>query len=72
MSAQATKQGRIQLRKGDQVKVISGRDAGKSGRVLSSTHRRIRCHRARQHHQAPHEAESEQERQGGIVEKKAR
>ena len=35
MSAQATKQTRIQLRKGDQVKVISGRDAGKSGRVLS-------------------------------------
>jgi large subunit ribosomal protein L24 len=35
MSAHATKQARIQLRKGDQVKVISGRDAGKSGRVLS-------------------------------------
>jgi len=35
MSAQATKQARIQIRKGDQVKVISGRDAGKSGRVLS-------------------------------------
>jgi len=26
---------RIQLRKNDQVKVISGRDKGKSGRVLS-------------------------------------
>ena len=35
MSAQATKQARIQIRKGDQVKVMSGRDAGKSGRVLS-------------------------------------
>src|SRR5262249_556842 len=35
MSAQATKQLRIQIRKGDQVKVLSGRDAGKSGRVLS-------------------------------------
>jgi len=35
MSAQATKQVRIQIRKGDQVKVMSGRDAGKSGRVLS-------------------------------------
>ena len=35
MSAQATKQIRIQIRKGDQVKVLSGRDAGKSGRVLS-------------------------------------
>src|SRR6267142_4221307 len=35
MSAQATKRNTIQLRKGDQVRVISGRDAGKSGRVLS-------------------------------------
>ncbi|GAC1636175.1 MAG: 50S ribosomal protein L24 [Candidatus Acidiferrum sp.] len=35
MSAQAAKQVRIQIRKGDQVKVVSGRDAGKSGRVLS-------------------------------------
>jgi large subunit ribosomal protein L24 len=35
MSAQAATQNRIQIRKGDQVKVISGRDAGKSGRVLS-------------------------------------
>ena len=35
MSAQATKRNTIQLRKGDQVKVISGRDAGKSGRVLA-------------------------------------
>src|SRR5881296_3449641 len=26
---------RIQVRKGDQVKVMAGRDAGKSGRVLS-------------------------------------
>ena len=33
MSAQA--QIRIQIRKGDQVKVMSGRDAGKTGRVLS-------------------------------------
>ncbi len=35
MSAQAATQNRIQIRKGDQVRVISGRDAGKSGRVLS-------------------------------------
>ena len=35
MSTQAATQNRIQIRKGDQVKVISGRDAGKSGRVLS-------------------------------------
>ena len=35
MSAQAAKQVRIQIRKGDHVKVMSGRDAGKSGRVLS-------------------------------------
>jgi large subunit ribosomal protein L24 len=35
MRVQATKRNTIQLRKGDQVKVMSGRDAGKSGRVLS-------------------------------------
>src|SRR5262250_922659 len=35
MSAQASKQVRIQIRKGDQVKVMSGKDAGKTGRVLS-------------------------------------
>src|SRR5579871_6556686 len=35
MSAQVKTRVKIQLRKGDQVKVISGRDAGKSGRVLS-------------------------------------
>ena len=35
MSAQAARKITIQLRKGDQVKVMVGRDAGKSGRVLS-------------------------------------
>jgi large subunit ribosomal protein L24 len=35
MSRQEKTRNRIQLRKGDQVKVLSGRDAGKSGRVLS-------------------------------------
>jgi len=35
MSAQASKRITIQLRKGDQVKVMVGRDAGKSGRILS-------------------------------------
>ena len=30
-----TERKRIQIRKGDQVRVIAGRDAGKSGRVLS-------------------------------------
>lgn len=35
MSAQEKTRNRIQLRKGDQVKVLSGRDAGKSGRVLA-------------------------------------
>src|SRR6266568_9216348 len=34
MSAHQTKRYTILLRKGDQVKVMSGRDAGKSGRVL--------------------------------------
>src|SRR2546425_2506838 len=35
MSAHETKRYTILLRKGDQVKVMSGRDAGKSGRVLA-------------------------------------
>src|SRR5580765_7095416 len=35
MSAQQIKRHTILLRKGDQVKVMSGRDAGKSGRVLA-------------------------------------
>jgi large subunit ribosomal protein L24 len=35
MSAQATKQIKIQIRKGDQVKVMAGKSAGKTGRVLS-------------------------------------
>jgi large subunit ribosomal protein L24 len=35
MSAQASGRITIQLRKGDQVKVMAGRDAGKSGRILS-------------------------------------
>jgi large subunit ribosomal protein L24 len=40
MSAHQTKRNTILLRKGDQVKVISGRDAGKSGRVLSVNRRK--------------------------------
>jgi|SRR5689334_15338668 len=35
MSLQTPKRFTIQLRKGDQVKVMAGRDAGKSGRILS-------------------------------------
>ena len=35
MSAHSTKRFTILIRKGDQVKVITGRDAGKSGRVLA-------------------------------------
>ena len=35
MSAHEKKRFTIQLRKGDQVTVIAGRDAGKSGRVLT-------------------------------------
>src|SRR5690348_15969937 len=35
MSATKPVKIRIQLRKGDQVKVMAGRDAGKSGRILS-------------------------------------
>jgi len=35
MSVQQTKRFTILIRKGDQVKVMTGRDAGKSGRVLA-------------------------------------
>jgi len=35
MSEQQVKRYSIHLRKGDQVRVMAGRDAGKSGRVLS-------------------------------------
>jgi large subunit ribosomal protein L24 len=35
MSMQAAKKFTMQLRRGDQVKVMAGRDAGKSGRILS-------------------------------------
>lgn len=35
MSAQITRKFSIKLRKGDQVRVISGPESGKSGRVLS-------------------------------------
>lgn len=35
MGIQTPKRFTIQFRKGDQVKVMAGRDAGKSGRVLS-------------------------------------
>src|SRR5215467_3383883 len=72
MSAQQTKRYTILIRKGDQVKVMTGRDAGKSGRVLA-------VHRAKnavvvehaniiKRHTRPNPAKNIK---GGIVEKEA-
>ena len=50
---------RIQLKKNDQVKVIAGRDRGKTGRVLDvDSGDRAHSGRARQHDQAAYEEES--------------
>ena len=52
---------RIQLKKNDQVKVIAGRDRGKTGRVLDvDSATGPHSGRARQHDQAAHEEESGQ------------
>ena len=72
MSAQATKRYDIQLRKGDQVRVISGRDAGKSGRVLSVNPRKntviVEHANIIKRHTRPNPSKNIK---GGIVEKEA-
>ena len=72
MSAQANKRVRIQIRKGDQVKVMSGRDAGKTGRVLSVNARKnaviVEHANIIKRHTRPNPSKNIK---GGIVEKEA-
>jgi large subunit ribosomal protein L24 len=72
MSAQATKRHSIQLRKGDEVRVISGRDAGKSGRVLSVNPRKntvvVEHANLIKRHTRPNPSKNIK---GGIIEKEA-
>ena len=72
MSAQTSKAFRIQIRKGDQVKVMSGRDAGKTGRVLSVNSRKntiiVEHANIIKRHTRPNPSKNIK---GGIVEKEA-
>jgi large subunit ribosomal protein L24 len=72
MSAQRTKRHTILLRKGDQVKVMSGRDAGKSGRVLTVNPRKnmvvVEHANLIKRHTRPNPSKNIK---GGIVEKEA-
>jgi len=72
MSAQETKRFTILLRKGDQVKVMAGKDAGKSGRVLSINPRKntviVEHANIIKRHTRPNPAKNIK---GGIVEKEA-
>jgi large subunit ribosomal protein L24 len=72
MSAQQTKRHTILLRKGDQVKVMSGRDAGKSGRVLAVNARKntvfVEHANIIKRHTRPNPSKNIK---GGIIEKEA-
>jgi large subunit ribosomal protein L24 len=72
MSAPPIKRHTILLRKGDQVKVISGRDAGKSGRVLSVNARKntvlVEHANIIKRHTRPNPSKNIK---GGIIEKEA-
>jgi len=72
MSAQAPKRISIQLRKGDQVKVMAGRDAGKNGRILSINPRKntvvVEHANIIKRHTRPNPSKNIK---GGIVEKEA-
>lgn len=72
MSAQETKRFTILLRKGDQVKVMAGKDAGKSGRVLSINPRKntviVEHANIIKRHTRPNPSKNIK---GGIVEKEA-
>jgi len=52
------------------VRVVAGRDAGKSGRVLSVTQKNTVVVGI-SHHETPHPSQPGQEHKGGIVEKEA-
>ena len=72
MSAHETKRYTILLRKGDQVKVMSGRDAGKSGRVLAVNPRKntvvVEHANLIKRHTRPNPSKNIK---GGIIEKEA-
>ena len=72
MNAQATKRHTISLRKGDQVKVMTGRDAGKTGRVLAVNSRKntviVEHANLIKRHTRPNPSKNIK---GGIVEKEA-
>ena len=72
MSAQQTRRYTILIRKGDQVKVMSGRDAGKSGRVLAVNPRKntvvVEHANLIKRHTRPNPAKNIK---GGIIEKEA-
>jgi large subunit ribosomal protein L24 len=72
MSAHETKRFTILLRKGDQVKVITGKDAGKTGRVLSINPRKntviVEHANIIKRHTRPNPSKNIK---GGIVEKEA-
>jgi large subunit ribosomal protein L24 len=66
------KRHRIQIRKGDQVHVIAGPDAGKNGRVLSIDSRKDRLVVEHVHIVKRHTRPNPQKNiKGGIVEKEA-
>jgi large subunit ribosomal protein L24 len=72
MNAQANKRSTISLRKGDQVKVMTGRDAGKTGRVLAVNARKntviVEHANLIKRHTRPNPSKNIK---GGIVEKEA-
>jgi len=72
MSAHQTKRFTILIRKGDQVKVMAGRDAGKSGRVLAVNRRKntvvVEHANIIKRHTKPNPGKNIK---GGIVEKEA-
>jgi large subunit ribosomal protein L24 len=72
MNAQANKRSTISLRKGDQVKVMTGRDAGKTGRVLAVNSRKntviVEHANVIKRHTRPNPSKNIK---GGIVEKEA-
>ena len=72
MSAQQTKRFKILIRKGDQVRVMSGKDAGKSGRVLAINPRKntvvVEHANLIKRHTRPNPAKNIK---GGIIEKEA-
>ena len=61
----------VRIRKGDQVVVISGKEKGKTGRVLRVFPQKQRAIVERVNFVKKHTKPSQKNRQGGIVEKEA-